>query len=333
MLFRRKLLQFHDNEKKEDGSGRPAYYGSCRTASARVKPTDPFGKAAGLDYEVDSADEWEEPEDGEDIASDCEDAKDKEDEDEEMSAADGFVVDDGYLSEDEGANKADQDFMDVDAAGEGESAGLALSADGQSSATFVELSRLYSKSKRIVPHRVLVVSALQVEGGEQKYLLGDPSLLEGLELEYHDKKRKIGVPAVAEEETPAKRRRLNDEQKATLQKAFDENPKLSKERKEELGKQLDIEPKTVDNFFRYKRQAAKKLAAAEAAAWAEAVAQQAQAAMQQAAMQQAAAAGKAPDEAPLAPSTAEQQQQQGAGAGAGEAKADAKADIKADAEA
>ncbi|PKA56246.1 Chromatin assembly factor 1 subunit FSM [Apostasia shenzhenica] len=96
----RKLLQF-------DKSNRPAYYGTWSRKSGTVGPRHPLQKDPGLDYEVESDEEWEEEEPGESL-SDCE--KDKEDEllDEEILKDDGsesedsFLVPDGYLSENEG---------------------------------------------------------------------------------------------------------------------------------------------------------------------------------------------------------------------------------------
>ncbi|XP_010927904.1 chromatin assembly factor 1 subunit FAS1 isoform X2 [Elaeis guineensis] len=99
-FLRKKLLQF-------DQSHRPAYYGTWRRKSA-VGPRHPFKKDPALDYDIDSDEEWEEEDPGESL-SDCdkdteedhleEEASKIEDEDE---SEDGFVVPDGYLSEDEG---------------------------------------------------------------------------------------------------------------------------------------------------------------------------------------------------------------------------------------
>lgn len=96
----KKLLQF-------DKSNRPAYFGTWRRKSGVVGPRNPYRKDPELDYDVDSDEEWEEEEPGE-ILSDCEDKEDvlldeedtKEGSDDE--SGDGFVVPDGYLSENEG---------------------------------------------------------------------------------------------------------------------------------------------------------------------------------------------------------------------------------------
>jgi len=48
---------------------RPAYFGTYRKRSATVRPRRPFTEDDQLDYEEDSADEWEEEEPGENIES------------------------------------------------------------------------------------------------------------------------------------------------------------------------------------------------------------------------------------------------------------------------
>ncbi|KAL5221591.1 hypothetical protein ABZP36_026304 [Zizania latifolia] len=96
--IKKKLLQF-------DKSNRPAYYGSWRKKSAIVGPRCPLKMDPDLDYEVESDDEWEEEDPGESL-SDCE--KDNDEVMEEDSkitddeSEDGFVVPDGYLSDNEG---------------------------------------------------------------------------------------------------------------------------------------------------------------------------------------------------------------------------------------
>ncbi|XP_010258465.1 PREDICTED: chromatin assembly factor 1 subunit FAS1 isoform X2 [Nelumbo nucifera] len=96
----RQLLQF-------DKSYRPAFYGIWPRKSHVVGPRHPFKKDPNLDYEVDSDEEWEEEDPGESL-SDC-DKDDEEDclegtlkTDEEDGSEDGFLVPDGYLSENEG---------------------------------------------------------------------------------------------------------------------------------------------------------------------------------------------------------------------------------------
>ncbi|KAM2895746.1 hypothetical protein FF1_010803 [Malus domestica] len=96
----KQLLQF-------DKSCRPAFYGIWPKKSRVVGPCHPFRRDPDLDYDVDSDEEWEEEEPGENL-SDC----DKDDEesleegcskpDDEDESEDGFLVPDGYLSENEG---------------------------------------------------------------------------------------------------------------------------------------------------------------------------------------------------------------------------------------
>lgn len=90
---RRKLLQFHEDH-------RPAFYGSSSLKSSSVGPRHPLKKDSSLDYNYDSADEWEEEEPGESL-SDSEKEDDISEGGEEDDQGDGFLVPDGYLSDDE----------------------------------------------------------------------------------------------------------------------------------------------------------------------------------------------------------------------------------------
>ncbi|XP_047332081.1 chromatin assembly factor 1 subunit FAS1-like [Impatiens glandulifera] len=98
---RKQLLQF-------DKSNRPAFYGIWTKKSQDIGPCRPFKKDPDMDYEIDSEEEWEEEEPGENLSD-----SDKDDEDEiieegsskadcEDNSEDGFLVPDGYLSENEG---------------------------------------------------------------------------------------------------------------------------------------------------------------------------------------------------------------------------------------
>eukprot|EP00850_Spirogloea_muscicola_P007136 SM000035S13116 [mRNA] locus=s35:558324:568901:+ [translate_table: standard] len=70
--------------------------------SSFIGPRHPLVKDEALDYTVDSDDEWEEEEPGESL-SESEKDEDKDDKgDATEDEADGFMVPDGYLSEDEG---------------------------------------------------------------------------------------------------------------------------------------------------------------------------------------------------------------------------------------
>ena len=109
-----KLLQF--------GSGldlqiRPAYFGSFSQAPTNVGPRRPFAQEGiaskslsgqPMDYDLDSEEEWEEPEEGESLGhsdGDDDDCNGEEVDKDEMDE-DGFMVPDGYLSDDEGAEIA-----------------------------------------------------------------------------------------------------------------------------------------------------------------------------------------------------------------------------------
>lgn len=108
-----KLLQF-------DKSHRPAYYGTFSKLSSTVGPRHPLRKDPSLDYEVDSDEEWEEEDPGESL-SDCEDKEEdveKVDSELDEDAADGFVVPDGYLSENEGVHLEETDVEDTEKAAE-----------------------------------------------------------------------------------------------------------------------------------------------------------------------------------------------------------------------
>lgn len=125
-----KLLQF-------DKSHRPAYYGTYSKVSSAVGPRHPLRKDPSLDYEVDSDEEWEEEDPGESL-SDCED---KEDEMEKVEpeldedAADGFVVPDGYLSENEGVHLEEADMEDSQMSAECPSPGKSVSLTESSGST------------------------------------------------------------------------------------------------------------------------------------------------------------------------------------------------------
>ncbi|XP_014673912.1 PREDICTED: chromatin assembly factor 1 subunit A-A-like [Priapulus caudatus] len=102
-----KLLQFYANY-------RPAYYGTWRKKSNTICGRNPFKTdLVFFDYDVESDDEWEEEEPGEDIDhsegedndNDNDNDNEQEDDDDED---DGFLVPHGYLSDDEGADREDE---------------------------------------------------------------------------------------------------------------------------------------------------------------------------------------------------------------------------------
>ncbi|KAL0223676.1 hypothetical protein P9112_003066 [Eukaryota sp. TZLM1-RC] len=90
-----KLFSFHDD------FSRPPYFGTISRSSTVITPLKPLSKDPGLDYDIDSAEEWEDEQDAEDLVS----GDDKEDEESSDEEDVGFVVDDGYLSKDEGSDE------------------------------------------------------------------------------------------------------------------------------------------------------------------------------------------------------------------------------------
>ena len=108
--------------------GRPAYWGSGAPPgrpgprSAAVTGRRPFARDPETEYEVDGAlfdsgDEWEEEEEGENLDesdADGEDEDDRADRGEDEDDKEGFVVPDGYLSEEENAKGDDEILADAD---------------------------------------------------------------------------------------------------------------------------------------------------------------------------------------------------------------------------
>ena len=125
---RRRLYQFHSNV-------RPPFYGTLAAAAApAVRGRRPLARDSTLDYEVDSDDEWEEDPGGEDVqVSDGEDDEEEVDEEEE----DGFMVPDGYLSDDELRAVA----MDADDGGGAPAAGPVGEADGEADPAELERAK------------------------------------------------------------------------------------------------------------------------------------------------------------------------------------------------
>jgi len=100
--FKMKLLQFHENH-------RPAYYGTWQQKSNILNGKNPFKKDSSLlDYDYDSDDDWEEEEPGEDLNA-FSDEDEEEEEEEEDSETEGWLVPDGYFSEDEGVGESDEE--------------------------------------------------------------------------------------------------------------------------------------------------------------------------------------------------------------------------------
>ena len=114
--------------------GRPAYWGSGvppgrpGSRSAAVTGRRPFARDPETEYEVDGAlfdsgDEWEEEEEGEnldDSDADGDDEDERADRGEDEDDKEGFVVPDGYLSEEENAKGDDEILADADDAEDAE---------------------------------------------------------------------------------------------------------------------------------------------------------------------------------------------------------------------
>uniref|UniRef100_A0A7E4V3T1 Chromatin assembly factor 1 subunit A n=1 Tax=Panagrellus redivivus TaxID=6233 RepID=A0A7E4V3T1_PANRE len=98
-----KLFQFHENY-------RPPYYGTWRKTSTVITGRNPFATLEpSINYEEDSDAEWENDEEGDECVS--------EDEEEDDGAAnsdnedDGFIVEHGYLSNDEGLSEDEKEHL------------------------------------------------------------------------------------------------------------------------------------------------------------------------------------------------------------------------------
>ncbi|KAI8645240.1 chromatin assembly factor 1 subunit A-domain-containing protein [Parasitella parasitica] len=101
MILRMKLLQFAENV-------RPAYYGTFTKQSCIVNSRRPFAQDIDkFDYDIDSEAEWEPEGEGEDIHS-----GDEDDDDPNTDMIDpedaGWLVPEGYLSDNEGVEEGDR---------------------------------------------------------------------------------------------------------------------------------------------------------------------------------------------------------------------------------
>ena len=316
VCFRRKLLQFHENEKDQGGSGRPAYYGSWRRRSTAVQPRRPLSKDPDLDYDIDSADEWEEPEDGEDLLSECEDQKEEDEGEEQSGWTDGFMVEDGYLSEGEGARVAEYDLLD-EGPDEGESPpaeedGVHAPADLVRKRAHRDMCQLLNRAQKLGQPLIVCSTRLRMDDAQERVVVGDSCLLKALTMEVHLSK-KVCVPvrprpqkrsaegeARDEEKLAKKRKIMSEEQEATLDQAFEENPWPSVEERSELAERTGLALNVVHEFFRKKRRTqaflnsdrCKENAAKQEAAKQEAAAAKEAAKQEAAAAKEAAAAAK-----------------------------------------
>ncbi|MEW5297514.1 MAG: hypothetical protein WDW36_000719 [Sanguina aurantia] len=110
--WRRKLIQHH-------GSLRPAYFGSVSRVSPSVSGRRPLGLDPVLDYDVMSDEDWEEEVEGESLSQQGDDAEESDGHGRETDEEDdGRIVEDGYLSDDEGMAVGGGVGEELDADGE-----------------------------------------------------------------------------------------------------------------------------------------------------------------------------------------------------------------------
>eukprot|EP00775_Hariotina_reticulata_P013519 gene13519-13644_t len=181
--WRRKLIKHHD-------SVRPAFYGSSSRHSRHVSGRRPFERDVELDYEVMSDQDWEEEPEGESLSVDGDEPEDVDGDDNEESEG-GFVVGDGYLSDDEGLRDDDeenQQMMPADgvAAAEAEVAAAASVGPGGSSdrSGLVQLEAGLERA-RARGRPVLLVQNCPGMTWEPTSNL-DPSLLSSLKAHVHN---------------------------------------------------------------------------------------------------------------------------------------------------
>jgi len=200
--------------------GRPAYWGSGvppgrpGSRSAAVTGRRPFARDPETEYEVDGAlfdsgDEWEEEEEGEnldDSDADGDDEDERADRGEDEDDKEGFVVPDGYLSEEENAKGDDEILADADDAEDAEDAedaalGLGLEpglgpepgsrlapeaaddARAKRDRARAELSRWMDRARRLNRPLVIAAFARDAEGaaeGESAAVSAGAHLLQAL---------------------------------------------------------------------------------------------------------------------------------------------------------
>ncbi|DBA98101.1 TPA: hypothetical protein ACH3X1_014721 [Trebouxia sp. C0004] len=191
----RKKLLWHSSKHNSQESG-PAYYGSWSKPAQLIKARRWNVEEPGLDYEVESDEDWFEPEDGESLT----DVEDSEMEEDEESQADGFVVDDGYLSAGEGGPIDNDDFgAEVE-----EEVQSVLAASG---APLVErythqhsmlmLEAALEKARR--SHRPLIITSLPGPSDDPTQIHMDPSLLAALDMQVLDARVAVTMPPAPEE--------------------------------------------------------------------------------------------------------------------------------------
>ena len=149
---------------------RPAYWGTWppdrpkAAAPSLRRGRRPLTLGPGLDYELDSAEEWEEEEPGESLNGDSDGEREEEDPMavSDIDEGDGFVVADDYLSEDERADDV------VPTPGDGEASAL-MGGCGIESARAKAAERLRAEvdvraERARKQGKMLIVSSLHVAG-------------------------------------------------------------------------------------------------------------------------------------------------------------------------
>ncbi|KAI8825162.1 uncharacterized protein EV422DRAFT_517686 [Fimicolochytrium jonesii] len=102
-IYRYKLLQFA-------GDLRPPYWGTWTKTSKVINGRRPFARdTVTLDYDYDSEAEWEEDGPGEELVSEADDDSEAESTADAAEEEDNWLVPHGYLSDDEGLEKDEED--------------------------------------------------------------------------------------------------------------------------------------------------------------------------------------------------------------------------------
>ncbi|KAL3132337.1 hypothetical protein ABBQ32_008915 [Trebouxia sp. C0010 RCD-2024] len=188
---RRRKLLWHCSHRDPAVCG-PAYYGSWCKPAQRVNGRRYNVQEPELDYGVESDEDWEEPADGELLT----DAEDNETEDEEDSQADGFVVDDGYLSEGEGAPIDNDDFgaeLEEEMQSALAAAGAPLAERYTHHHNMLLLEAALEKARRA--HRPLIITSLGTPANDPSQIHMDPCVLNALDMQV----RLAAVPASSDQ--------------------------------------------------------------------------------------------------------------------------------------
>jgi hypothetical protein len=163
-LIRFKLYQFHDNY-------RPAYFGSWTKCSIEITPRRPFYRDmnCGLNYDVDSDEEWEEDlveGDAEDLvnSSEDEDEEDLDGSEEEEEEEEDWLVPHGYLSDDEGITNEESQVLASDPQ---------LSYDGHKKKRMQQISQKTNGTgpKTLVPKVIGPIYGHTISGSSHGYTI------------------------------------------------------------------------------------------------------------------------------------------------------------------